>query len=86
LRRRGAGPNVVVGLLVDRSIETLVGLPNVLEAGGACVPLDHVEGETAAPNSAVPPNSQADASAAGDECLHLVPAFVVDSGRKNGRA
>jgi amino acid adenylation domain-containing protein len=40
LRRRGVGPDVLVGLLVERSIETLVGLLGILKAGGAYVPLD----------------------------------------------
>lgn len=34
------GPNVFVGLLIDRSIEMMVGLLGILKAGGAYVPLD----------------------------------------------
>jgi amino acid adenylation domain-containing protein len=40
LRARGVGPDVLVGLLVERSIETLVSLLAILKAGGAYVPLD----------------------------------------------
>ena len=40
LRRRGVGPNVIVGLCVSRSLEMVVGLLGVLKAGGAYLPLD----------------------------------------------
>ena len=40
LRDVGVGPNVLVGLFVDRSIEMMVGLLGILKAGGAYVPLD----------------------------------------------
>jgi amino acid adenylation domain-containing protein/thioester reductase-like protein len=36
----GVGPDVRVGVFVERSIDTLVGLLGVLKAGGAYVPLD----------------------------------------------
>ncbi|HEU0301079.1 MAG TPA: amino acid adenylation domain-containing protein, partial [Longimicrobium sp.] len=37
---RGVGPDVRVGLCVERSLELMVGLLGVLKAGGAYVPLD----------------------------------------------
>lgn len=40
LRALGVGPEVVVGLYVERSIEILVGLLGILKAGGAYLPLD----------------------------------------------
>jgi amino acid adenylation domain-containing protein len=40
LRARGIGPEVRVGLCVERSIEMVVGLLGILKAGGAYVPLD----------------------------------------------
>ncbi|NET35554.1 MAG: amino acid adenylation domain-containing protein [Cyanothece sp. SIO1E1] len=40
LRDRGVGPEVLVGICVERSIEMMVGLLGVLKAGGAYVPLD----------------------------------------------
>ncbi|HWW72356.1 MAG TPA: amino acid adenylation domain-containing protein [Duganella sp.] len=40
LRERGVGPEFLVGLCVDRSLEMLVGVLAILKAGGAYVPLD----------------------------------------------
>jgi amino acid adenylation domain-containing protein len=40
LRRLGVGPEVRVGLCVDRSFEMVEGLLGILKAGGAYVPLD----------------------------------------------
>ncbi|MEP6802068.1 MAG: amino acid adenylation domain-containing protein [Acidobacteriota bacterium] len=58
LKDRRVGPEVLVGLCVERSPEMLVGLLGILKAGGAYVPLDptyprnrleFMLGETAAP-------------------------------------
>lgn len=40
LRRRGVGPEVLVGICVERSLDMLVSLLGVLKTGGAYVPLD----------------------------------------------
>ena len=40
LRNHGVGPEVLVGLFLDRSVDTLVGLLGILKSGGAYVPLD----------------------------------------------
>ena len=40
LRLLGVGPEVLVGIRIDRSLEMLVGLLAILKAGGAYVPLD----------------------------------------------
>jgi amino acid adenylation domain-containing protein/FkbM family methyltransferase len=40
LRKLGVGPDVLVGLCVERSPEMVVGLLGILKAGGAYVPLD----------------------------------------------
>ncbi|HZD30063.1 MAG TPA: amino acid adenylation domain-containing protein [Candidatus Angelobacter sp.] len=40
LRRKGIGPESLVGLCVERSLEMVVALVGILKAGGAYVPLD----------------------------------------------
>ena len=40
LQSLGVGPEILVGLCVDRSLEMVVGLLGLLKAGGAYVPLD----------------------------------------------
>lgn len=40
LRKLGVGPEVLVGLCLERSLEMLVGVLGILKAGGAYVPLD----------------------------------------------
>ncbi|NUQ74150.1 MAG: amino acid adenylation domain-containing protein [Polyangiaceae bacterium] len=40
LREQGVGPDVPVGIFVERSLDTLVGFLGILKAGGAYVPLD----------------------------------------------
>jgi amino acid adenylation domain-containing protein/FkbH-like protein len=40
LKAMGVGPDVLVGLCVERSVEMIVGMLGILKAGGAYVPLD----------------------------------------------
>jgi amino acid adenylation domain-containing protein len=40
LREKGVGPDQLVGICVERSLEMVVGLLGILKAGGAYVPLD----------------------------------------------
>ncbi|MCA1635262.1 MAG: amino acid adenylation domain-containing protein, partial [Acidobacteria bacterium] len=40
LRSLGIGPDSLVGMFGERSLELMVGLVAILKAGGACVPLD----------------------------------------------
>jgi amino acid adenylation domain-containing protein len=40
LRRLGVGPDVLVGIYLERSLEMVVGFLGILKAGGAYVPLD----------------------------------------------
>ncbi|HEX2520598.1 MAG TPA: amino acid adenylation domain-containing protein, partial [Terriglobia bacterium] len=40
LRQMGVGPDVLVGLYLERSLETMVAVLGVVKAGGAYVPLD----------------------------------------------
>ncbi|MEC0714024.1 bacitracin non-ribosomal peptide synthetase BacA [Bacillus haynesii] len=40
LRQKGVGPDVVAGILTERSIEMIVGIMGILKAGGAYLPID----------------------------------------------
>ncbi len=40
LRKLGIGPDVRVGICLERSVQTMIGLLGILKAGGAYVPLD----------------------------------------------
>src|SRR5262249_1173739 len=40
LRRMGIGPDMPVGICLDRSLEMIVAILGILKAGGAYVPLD----------------------------------------------
>ena len=40
LRKIGVGPDVLVGLFLERSLEMVIGIYGILKAGGAYVPLD----------------------------------------------
>ncbi len=40
LRKLGVGPEILVGVCVERSLDMIVGLLGILKAGGAYVPLD----------------------------------------------
>ncbi|GAC1398968.1 MAG: hypothetical protein NVS4B12_14990 [Ktedonobacteraceae bacterium] len=40
LLTQGVGPNVLVGLYIERSLDMVIGLLGILKAGGAYVPLD----------------------------------------------
>lgn len=40
LQKKGIGPDTLVGLCVERSLEMIVGILGILKAGGAYVPLD----------------------------------------------
>jgi len=40
LQKLGAGPEVLVGICLERSLEMIVGVLGILKTGGAYVPLD----------------------------------------------
>ena len=40
LRKQGVGPDVLVGLCIERSVEMMIGMLAILKAGGAYLPLD----------------------------------------------
>lgn len=40
LRKKGVGPEIMVGLCIDRSIDLIIGILGILKAGGAYVPID----------------------------------------------
>jgi amino acid adenylation domain-containing protein len=40
LREKGVGPNCIVGIMAERSLEMVVGILGILKAGGAYLPID----------------------------------------------
>ena len=40
LHQKGAGPDAIVGIMVDPSLEMIIGLLGILQAGGAYLPVD----------------------------------------------
>jgi amino acid adenylation domain-containing protein len=40
LREKGVGPDTIVGLKIERSIEMIIGIMGILKAGGAYLPID----------------------------------------------
>ena len=40
LRRKGVGPDIIVGLLVNRSIEMIIGILGIIKAGGAFMTIE----------------------------------------------
>ncbi|MDP4147685.1 MAG: AMP-binding protein, partial [Bacillota bacterium] len=40
LRKKGVGPEKIVGIMVERSLEMIVGIMGILKAGGAYLPID----------------------------------------------
>ena len=40
LRQKGARPNTLVGLMADRTLDTMIGIAGILKAGSAYLPLD----------------------------------------------
>lgn len=47
LREQGVGPDVLVGIAMERSLEMVIGLLGIVKAGGAYVPLDPEYPQTA---------------------------------------
>ncbi|MCK4260161.1 MAG: amino acid adenylation domain-containing protein, partial [Halanaerobiales bacterium] len=42
LREKGIGPDQIVGIMLDRSFEMIIGIMGILKAGGAYLPIDPV--------------------------------------------
>ncbi|MCP5106102.1 MAG: amino acid adenylation domain-containing protein, partial [bacterium] len=40
LKKKGVGPDTIVGLLLERSVEMIIGIFGILKAGGAYLPID----------------------------------------------
>ncbi len=71
LREIGVGPEVRVGILLERSLEMVIGLLGVLKAGGAYVPID-----PSYPKERVTfmlENAQMEAVLTHERCIELVP-------------
>ena len=93
LRAEGVGPDVPVGICVERSIDMIVGLLAILKAGGAYVPLDPgypkerlayiVKDSGPAMVLAMPATAAAASSIAGD--LRVVDLADDDPWRRHGR-
>jgi len=45
LRNKGVQPNSIVGIMVERSLEMMIGLVGILKAGGAYLPIDPEHGK-----------------------------------------
>ncbi len=69
LRRLGVGPDVLVGLSLERSVEMVVGILAILKAGGAYLPLD----------AAYPPERQAFMLQDGQVAVMLTQQSLRDS-------
>jgi len=41
LRKRGVSQDTIIGLMVDRSVEMIIGILGILKAGGAYLPIDY---------------------------------------------
>jgi amino acid adenylation domain-containing protein len=42
LREKGAGPDIIVGIMMERSLDMIIGILGILKAGGAYLPIDAV--------------------------------------------
>jgi amino acid adenylation domain-containing protein len=40
LKEKGVGPDIIVGIMMERSVEMIVGILGILKAGGAYLPID----------------------------------------------
>jgi amino acid adenylation domain-containing protein len=93
LRELGVGPDVIVGVHMERSVELMVALLAVLKAGGAYLPLDpgypadrlaFMLADARVPVLLTDPGSKADELA--DESVHVVEvAAEVDAALPDGR-
>ena len=57
LQRIGVGPEVLVGICLEPSLDMIVGLLAILKAGGAYVPLDPIIRKTVYPTCSRTPGS-----------------------------
>ncbi|HEX5868969.1 MAG TPA: amino acid adenylation domain-containing protein, partial [Longimicrobium sp.] len=89
LRRLGVGPEVRVGVCMERGMEMVVSLLAVLKAGGAYVPLDpdnppdrlaYMLGDSAVPILLTQPHLRADIPAHAGETVEVDPDFAVAAG------
>ena len=76
LRHRGVGPDVLVGLCIERSFDLVVGMLGILKAGGAYVPIDpaHPDGRI----SHVLKDSQASVVVTQRSLLGILPMTTSD--------